>query len=235
MSVLVEALTTSVDLVLHGSEEFWSVIYVTFEVAIISTIVGVLFGTPMGFLMGATRFRGRRTMIALTNTGMAIPPVVIGLLVMMTLSRKGPLGPLNLLYSVNAMSIAQVFISTPMISGLTAAAVASIPYKLRLQARSLGASPVQEALLVVKEARLGVVAAIAAGFGAVIRGVGAVMMVGGNIQGKTRVLTTAIVQESRMGNFGTSLAYGIILLTITFGLNGLITWYQHSSERLGRV
>lgn len=235
MSVLVEAVVTSVRLVLQGSEEFWNVIAVTFEVAIISTIVGVLLGTPMGFLMGATRFRGRRTMIALTNTGMAIPPVVIGLLVMMVLSRKGPLGFLGMLYSVNAMSIAQTFISTPMIAGLTAAAVASIPYKLRLQARSLGASPWQEAVLVIKEARLGVVAAVAAGFGAVVRGVGAVMMVGGNIEGKTRVLTTAIVQESRKGEFGTSLAYGIILMTVTFGLNGLITWYQHSSERLGRV
>ncbi|MDY0087909.1 MAG: ABC transporter permease [Coriobacteriia bacterium] len=235
MSVLVEAVVTSVRLVLQGSEEFWNVIAVTFEVAIISTIVGVLLGTPMGFLMGATRFRGRRTMIALTNTGMAIPPVVIGLLVMMMLSRKGPLGFLGMLYTVNAMSVAQTFISTPMIAGLTAAAVASIPYKLRLQARSLGASPWQEALLVIKEARLGVVAAVAAGFGAVVRGVGAVMMVGGNIEGKTRVLTTAIVQESRKGEFGTSLAYGIILMTVTFGLNGLITWYQHSSERLGRV
>ncbi len=234
MPVLVEALVTAISMLFRGSTELWNVIFVTFEVAIISTIAGVVLGAPLGFVMGATRFRGRRTLIALTNTGMAVPPVVIGLVVMMLLSRQGPLGFLGLLYSVDAMAIAQTIISTPVIAGLTAAAVASVPYKLRLQARSLGASPIQEALLAMKEARLGVVAAVAAGFGAVVRGVGAVMMVGGNIEGKTRVLTTAIVQESRRGEFGTALAFGLILMTITFGLNGLITWYQHSHERLGR-
>jgi len=234
MSVFAEAVVTAFALITRGSSELWNVIFVTFEVAIISTIAGVVLGAPMGFVMGATRFRGRRALIALTNTGMAVPPVVIGLLVMMVLSRRGPLGFLGLLYSVDAMAIAQTLISTPVIAGLTAAAVASVPYKLRLQARSLGASPVQEALLALKEARLGVVAAVAAGFGAVVRGVGAVMMVGGNIEGKTRVLTTAIVQESRRGEFGTALAFGLILMVITFGLNGLITWYQHSHERLGR-
>lgn len=234
MPVFAEAFVTAISMLFQGSEELWNVIFVTFEVAIISTIAGVVLGAPLGFMMGATRFRGRRTLIALTNTGMAVPPVVIGLVVMMLLSRQGPLGFLGLLYSVDAMAIAQTIISTPVIAGLTAAAVASVPYKLRLQARSLGASPVQEALLAMKEARLGVVAAVAAGFGAVVRGVGAVMMVGGNIEGKTRVLTTAIVQESRRGEFGTALAFGLILMTITFGLNGLITWYQHSHERLGR-
>lgn len=234
MPIFIEAIVTAFNLMFQGSGELWNVILVTFEVAIVSTIAGVVLGTPMGFLMGATRFRGRRTLITLTNTGMAVPPVVIGLIIMMLLSRRGPLGFLGLLYSVDAMSIAQTLISTPIIAGLTAAAVASVPYKLRLQARSLGASPVQEAVLALKEARLGVIAAVAAGFGAVIRGVGAVMMVGGNIEGKTRVLTTAIVQESRKGEFGTALAFGLILMTITFGLNGLITWYQHSHERLGR-
>lgn len=235
MPVFVEAVVTAVTLLFRGSPELWNVIFVTFEVAIVSTVTGVVIGTPMGFLMGATRFRGRRTLIALTNTGMAIPPVVIGLVVMMMLSRRGPFGFLGLMYTVDAMSIAQTFISTPIIAGLTAAAVASVPYKLRLQARSLGASPLQEASLAIREARLGVIAAVAAGFGAVVRGVGAVMMVGGNIEGKTRVLTTAIVQEARMGKFGTALALGLILMTITFGLNGLITWYQHSNERLGRT
>ena len=235
MSVFVEAVVTAFTLLTQGSRELWDVIFVTFQVAIISTIAGVVLGTPMGFIMGATRFRGRRTLIALTNTGMAIPPVVIGLIVLRMLSRRGLFGFLGLLYSVDAMSIAQTFISTPIIASLTAAAVASVPYKLRLQARSLGASPLQEALLALRESRLGVIAAVAAGFGAVVRGVGAVMMVGGNIEGKTRVLTTAIVQESRRGEFGTALALGLILMTITFGMNALITWYQHSTERLGRT
>jgi tungstate transport system permease protein len=193
-----------------------------------------MLGAPMGFLMGASRFRGRRVLVALTNTAMAVPPVVIGLIVMMVLSRKGPLGFMGLLYSVDAMSIAQTLISTPIIAGLVSAAVASVPEKLRLQARSLGASRVQEALLVLKEARLGVLAAIASGFGAVVRGVGAVMVVGGNIEGKARVLTTAIVQESRMGNFGMALALGLLLMAITFAMNGFLTWYQHSNERYER-
>lgn len=231
MQVFVEAVVTAFTLLFQGSSELWNVIAVTFEVAIISTIAGVALGAPMGFVMGATRFRGRRLLIALTNTGMAVPPVVIGLVVMMFLSRRGPLGFLGLLYSVDAMSIAQTLISAPIIAGLTAAAVASVPYKLRLQARSLGASRIQEALLALKEARLGVLAAVASGFGAVVRGVGAVMMVGGNIEGQTRVLTTAIVQESRRGDFGLALALGLILMLITFTMNGFLTWYQHSNER----
>ncbi|MBE0417268.1 MAG: ABC transporter permease [Coriobacteriia bacterium] len=231
MQVFVDAVVTAVTLLFQGSAELWNVIAATFEVAIISTVAGVAFGAPMGFVMGATRFRGRRLLIALTNTGMAVPPVVIGLVVMMFLSRRGPLGFLGLLYSVDAMSIAQTLISTPIIAGLTAAAVASVPYKLRLQARSLGASRIQEALLALKEARLGVLAAVASGFGAVVRGVGAVMMVGGNIEGQTRVLTTAIVQESRKGDFGLALALGLILMFITFTMNGFLTWYQHSNER----
>ena len=232
MQVFVEAVVTAVTLLFQGSPELWNVIYVTFQVAIFSTVAGVALGAPMGFVMGATRFRGRRMMIALTNTGMAVPPVVIGLVVMMFLSRRGPLGFLGLLYSVDAMSIAQTLISTPIIAGLIAAAVSSVPYKLRLQARSLGASKLQEAALALKEARLGVFAAVAAGFGAVVRGVGAVMMVGGNIEGQTRVLTTAIVQESRRGDFGLALALGLILMLITFTMNGFLTWYQHSHERL---
>mgnify|MGYP001059931358 CR=1 FL=1 len=234
MNVFAEAVVTAVRLTLEGSPELWGVIAVTFEVAVTSTVAGIVLGAPMGFLMGASRFRGRRVLVALTNTAMAIPPVVIGLIVMMVLSRKGPLGFVGLLYSVDAMSIAQTLISTPIIAGLVSAAVASVPEKLRLQARSLGASRVQEALLVLKEARLGVLAAIASGFGAVIRGVGAVMMVGGNIEGKTRVLTTAIVQESRMGNFGMALALGLLLMAITFAMNGFLTWYQHSHERYER-
>jgi len=235
MQVFVEAVVTAGRLLIAGSPELWNVIAITFEVAIFSTVAGMLLGAPMGFVMGASRFRGRRALIALTNTGMAVPPVVIGLVVMMFLSRSGPLGFLRLLYSVEAMSIAQTLISTPIIAGLTAAAVASVPYKLRLQARSLGASRLEEALLALKEARLGVLAAVASGFGAVVRGVGAVMMVGGNIEGQTQVLTTAIVQEARKGNFGLALAFGLILMLITFAMNAFLTWYQHSNERYGRA
>lgn len=234
MQVFVEAFVTAYELLAGGSPELWRIIATTFQVAVTSTIAGVVIGAPIGFVMGAFRFRGRKLSMALTNTAMAVPPVVIGLVVMMALSRTGPLGSLGLLYSVSAMSIAQTLISAPVIAGLTAAAVASVPYQLRLQARSLGASRIQEALLTLAEARLGVLAAVATGFGAVIRGVGAVMMVGGNIEGRTRVLTTAIVQEARRGEFGLALALGLILMTITFALSALITWYQHSNERFER-
>ncbi len=234
MQIFAEAVVTAIRLLLEGSPELWGIIAVTFEVAIVSTAAGVVLGAPMGFIMGATRFRGRRVLVALMNTAMAVPPVVIGLVVMMALSRQGPLGLFGLLYTVEAMSIAQTLISTPIIAGLTAAAVASVPYKLRLQARSLGASRIQEAVLALKEARLGVLAAVASGFGAVVRGVGAVMMVGGNIEGQTRVLTTAIVQEARRGDFGLALALGLILMTITFAMNGFLTWYQHSGDRFER-
>ncbi len=229
MEIFTRAIGEAARLAFGGGSGLWPVILTTLEVALLSTLAGFVLGVPMGFLMGASRFRGRGLFIAVTNTGMAVPPVVVGLLVMMLLSRKGPLGSLGLLYTVDAMIIAQTLISTPIIAGLTAAAVGTVPYKLRLQARSLGASRAQEALLVIKEARLGVLAAVASGLGAVVRGVGAVLIVGGNIEGETRVLTTAIVQESRRGDFAKAIALCIILLLIAFALNSFITWYQHYS------
>lgn len=231
MEIFAEAFVTAWTLVTGGSAELWQIIATTFQVAIVSTVAGMALGTPIGFVLGVMRFRGKRATVALMSTAMAVPPVVIGLLVMMALSRTGPLGFLGLLYSVEAMSIAQTLISAPIIAGLTAVAVASVPYRLRLQARSLGASALQEAILTLREARLGVLAAVATAFGAVIRGVGAVMMVGGNIEGETRVLTTAIVQEARRGEFGMALALGLILLVITFAINAALAWYQHSTER----
>jgi tungstate transport system permease protein len=231
MQVFADAINQATGLLFGGSPEIWIVIRTTFQVAITSTVAGTLLGVPIGFVMGASKFRGRTMLIAMTNTAMAVPPVVVGLVVLMFLSRQGPLGFLGAMYTVDAMSIAQTIIALPVIAGLMAAAVAAVPYKLRLQARSLGASRFQEAVLTLKEARLGVVAAIATGFAAVVRGVGAVMMVGGNIEGKTRVLTTAIVQEARRGDFGLALALGIVLMTITFALYLLVTLYERYSSR----
>jgi len=231
VDVFAEAFVAAWTLLTGGSPQIWHVIATTFNVAIVSTVAGMALGVPLGFLLGVMRFRGRQMAVALISTAMAVPPVVIGLFVMMALSRTGPFGFLGLLYTVNAMSIAQTLISAPIIAGLTAVAVSSVPYRLRLQARSLGASSLQVALLTLREARLGVLAAVVTAFGAVTRGVGAVMMVGGNIEGQTRVLTTAIVQEARRGEFGIALALGLILLTVTFVINALLTWYQHSHER----
>ncbi|TLM72523.1 MAG: ABC transporter permease subunit, partial [Actinobacteria bacterium] len=170
----------------------------------------------------------------LANAGRGLPPVVVGLVVAMTLSRRGPLGGLELLYSRPAMVIAQVVIALPVVMAVTAAAVRSVPRELRLQARSLGASAPQEAWLTLSEARLGLAAAVAAGFGAVISEVGAVMMVGGNLAGDTRVMTTAIVQFTRMGRYGPALALGAVLMSLVVAVNVVITAFQGSADRYYR-
>jgi tungstate transport system permease protein len=201
-------------------------------------------GIPGGYWIGSRRFRGRGLLIALINTGMGLPPVVVGLVVYILISRSGPLADAHLaifnevmprlLYTVPAMVIAQVIISTPLVTGVTLAAVGSVPAELRLQARSLGASWLHEAALTLKEARWGVMSAVAAGFGGIISEVGAVNMVGGNIAGKTRVMTTAIMLETGMGNFGLALGLGIILLGISFVIMNGFTRAQQSGARYER-
>jgi tungstate transport system permease protein len=187
---------------------------------LISTILGV----PMGVYLGLRQFFGRRLLIALVYTGMGFPPVVIGLFVYLLLSRSGPLGSLNLpyipaLFTPGAMIIAQTIIAFPLVAGFTMAAVMGVDPQLRQQVMALGATSRQAAVTVLMEARVGVIVAIVAGFGGIISEVGAVMLVGGNIDGHTRVLTTAIVLETRKGNFELALILGAILLGITFIAN----------------
>lgn len=211
------------------------VVGLSFEVSGSAVLIGLLIGIPLGLLLGLGSFRGRSLLVALVNTGLGLPPVLVGLFVLMMLSRRGPLGFLGILYSPPAMVIAQVILATPYIAAITMSAVGSLPREVRLQALGLGASRAQSIWLVVKEARLGVMTAVIAGFGAVISEVGAVMMVGGNIANtdgnKTRVLTTAIVQESRIGNYGTAMAFGLILLAIAFTLMLLLSRAQEGSRR----
>lgn len=190
---------------------------------LISTIIGI----PTGALLGLTRFRGRRLSVALVYTGMAFPPVVIGLFVYLLLSRSGVLGSLNIawmprLFTPEAMILAQVIIAYPLVAGFTMAAVQAVDPALRMQVQSLGASRWQTTWAILEEARVGVIAAVVAGFGGIISEVGAVMLVGGNIAGQTRVLTTAIVLETNKGNFGLALALGVILLSIAFATNFII-------------
>lgn len=222
----------------------FEIIGLSLRVSGISLVLAALIGIPLGYLIGTRRFRGRGTVVAVINTGMGLPPVVVGLVVYMLVSRSGPIADVyanwfsqtmpRLLYTVPAMIIAQVIISTPLVTGVTLAAVASVPTELRLQARSLGASKWQEAALVIKEARRGVMASIAAGFGGIISEVGAVSMVGGNIEGKTRVMTTAISLETGQGNFGLALGLGIILLAIAFVIMNGFTRVQQSGGRYER-
>ena len=185
-----------------------------------STVIGI----PLGAIMGLSRFAGRKLVIALLYTGMGFPPVVVGLFVYLMLSRSGPLGQLNVplvpdLFTPAAMVVAQTIISFPLVAGFTMAAVMGVEPALRQQVQSLGATRWQTSVAILTEARIGVIVSVIAGFGSIISEVGAVMMVGGNIEGKTRVLTTAIVLETRKGNFELAMAMGVVLLSIAFLTN----------------
>lgn len=191
-----------------------------------AVLLGIALGLPLGIGVALSRFRGRSLVVALIHTGFALPPVVVGLFVYMVLSRRGPLGGLELLYTPSAMIIAQAVLAAPYVAGVSLAAVQAVPRDVRLQARALGASRARALWAHLREARLGLGAAIVAGFGAVLSEVGAVMMVGGNIAGETRVMTTAIVLETRRGNFAVALAMGLLLLILAFAVNYLLTRMQ---------
>lgn len=192
----------------------------------ISTIVGV----PLGALFGLARFRGKRVITLLLYTGMGLPPVVVGVFVYILLSRSGPLGPLSWLFTPSAMIAAQTIIAFPLVTGLTMSAVAGVDPALRQQVFALGATRWQTSWAVLREARIGVTAAIVAAFGGIISEVGAVMLVGGNIEGQTRVLTTAIVLYTRQGDFALAMALGAILIGLTFVANMLLVRLQGKSK-----
>ncbi len=184
---------------------------------------------PLGIAVGIGRFRGRGLATALIHTGFALPPVVVGLFVYMLLSRSGPLGRLELLFTPTAMVVAQAILAAPYVAGISLAAVRAVPPDVRMQARALGAPPLRALLTHLREARFGLISALVAGFGAVTSEVGAVMLVGGNIEGSTRVMTTAIVLETRRGDFGAALALGIVLLLLAFSVNVVLTRVQTGS------
>lgn len=200
-------------------------LHVTAVALAISTVLGI----PVGAWLALTRFPGKRVLTAFIYTGMGLPPVVVGLVVFLFLSRSGPMGDLGWLFSINAMIIAQVIIATPLVIGVTMSSVTGVDPGLRPQMRALGATRWQTTWAQLYEARFGVIVGIVAGFGSIISEVGAVMLVGGNIAGRTRVLTTAIVLETRQGEFDFALALGIILLTISFLANALLVALQARS------
>lgn len=207
-------------------------IWLSIRVSGTATLIAVLIGIPLGSAIALNRFRGRSIAVALIHTGFALPPVVVGLFVFMLLSRNGPAGDLDLLFTPAAMVFAQALLAAPYVAGITLAAVQAVPADVRLQARALGAPPLRATLTHLREARLGLIAAVVAGFGAVISEVGAVMMVGGNIAGETRVMTTAIVLETRRGNFRTAVLLGLVLLLLAFAVNITLTWAQQRRARL---
>ncbi len=234
MDVILDAAKQAIGLLLTGDAYLWSIIARSLQVSGMAVTLGLLIGIPLGTWLGLARFPGRGVAVALVNTGLALPPVVVGLFVYIMLSRQGPLGALGWLYTPSAMITAQFVLAAPYVAAITLAAVQSVPPELRLQARALGASRWQALLLHLREARLSLMAAVAAGFGAVISEVGAVMMVGGNVHGETRVITTAIVLETRRGRFATAMALGLILLAIAFAANAFITRVQQAQPRRRR-
>ncbi|MEW6093852.1 MAG: ABC transporter permease [Chloroflexota bacterium] len=211
--------------------ELSEITLLSLKVSGLATLISVLIGLPLGTLLALTKFPGRGFLLTLVNTGMALPPVVVGLAVAMTLWRSGPLGSLRLIYTPAAIVIAQVIIAAPVVTGLTSAALQSLSPYLRMQLLGLGASKTQMTFQLWREARLPLLAALMAGFGAVISEVGASMMVGGNIRHQTRVLTTAIVLETNKGEFERAIALGVLLLIITFLINYALTWIQQRGKR----
>jgi tungstate transport system permease protein len=191
----------------------------------------MVIGLPFGTWLALGNFRGRNVVLSIINTGMALPPVVVGLLVAMLLWRSGPLGNLKLIYTPWAIVIAQVIIAAPVVTGLTAAALEALDPRLQQQLLGLGASRLQMVWYLWREARLPLLAALMAGFGSVISEVGASMMVGGNIKGQTRVLTTAIVLETSKGEFGQALALSTLLLVITYLINLALTSIQQRGQK----
>ncbi len=231
MRIYLDAIREGTELLITGGFDVWGIVATSLQVSGTAVVLAVAAGVPLGYILGTRRSMGRRAVLTLANAGMGLPPVLVGLIVAMTLSRRGPLGGLDLLFTRPAMVIAQFVISLPLVVAFTAAAISAVPRELRLQARSLGASPIQEAMLALREARAGLVAAVAAGFGAIISEVGAVMMVGGNLAGETRVMTTAMVQYSRMGRYGAALALGVVLMSLVILVNVVLTSMQTSAER----
>ncbi|WP_345348844.1 ABC transporter permease [Candidatus Villigracilis affinis] len=211
--------------------DIFEITALSLQVSTIATLVSLLIGLPLGTWLALGTFRGRAFILSIVNTGMALPPVVVGLVVAMTLWRSGPLGSLRLIYTPWAIVIAQTIISAPVVIGLTAAALAALDPRLQQQLLGLGASRMQMIWHLWREARLPLLAALMAGFGSVISEVGASMMVGGNIRGQTRVLTTAIVLETSKGEFERALALSALLLVITYLINLALTWVQQKGQR----
>jgi tungstate transport system permease protein len=213
------------------NSEVFQITLLSLQISGAATGISLLFGLPLGTALALGRFPGRSFLMSIINTGMGLPPVVVGLFVAMMLWRSGPLGDLDIIYTPIAMVIAQVLIAAPVVSGLTTAALQALDPRLQLQLLGLGASRPQMVWMLWREARLPLLAALMAGFGSVISEIGASMMVGGNIRYQTRVLTTSIVLDTNMGDFHSAIALAVLLLVITFLVNWALTWIQQRGAK----
>jgi tungstate transport system permease protein len=226
MDVIWDALRDAVELLFSGDGETFEIIALSLRISLTATAIAFAVGLPLGMLLAFGSFRGRRLALAAVHTGMGMPPVVVGLIVTVALWRSGPLGGLELLYTPSAMIVAQAAIGTPLVAGISAAALQQVDPDFRVQMQALGASRLRSLWAVAVEARLPLLAAVMAGFGAAVSEVGAAMMVGGNIAGETRVLTTAAVLETSKGNLALAVALGLILLLLAFAVNLVLTLAQ---------
>jgi tungstate transport system permease protein len=226
MGEIYQGFLQAIRLILDGDPALLEIVSLTLKVTGIALTLSALVGVPLGSFMGLKRFLGRRLVIAMLYTGMGFPPVVVGLFVYLVLSRSGPLGALGWLFTPKAMVVSQTIISFPLVAGFTMAAVMGVDPSLRQQVMALGATEWQATLTILREARIGVVVSVIAGFGSIISEVGSVMLVGGNIEGSTRTLTTAIVLETRKGDFQLAIALGIVVLALSFFANFLMLRFQ---------
>jgi len=231
VDLLVEGVREAVRLLLAGDREVWSILVLSLQVSGSATLISLALGIPAGAALALSRFPGRGLVVSAVNSGMALPPVVVGLFVTILLWRSGPLGGFEILYTPAAIVIAQAVIASPIVVGITLAAVQSVPREFRLQLLALGASRTQMVWVVLREARLPMLAAVMAGFGGVISEIGASMMVGGNIKGQTRTLTTAMVLETGKGNFEVAIALSLLLLLLVFLVNWALTAIQQRHAR----
>lgn len=226
MDIILEGIIKAFQLLVSLDGEVLDIALLSLKVSGLATLISLVFGVSVGTLVALTRFPGKKVLVSVVNTGMGLPPVVVGLFVSIFLWRNGPLGFLGLLYTPTAIVIAQSVIATPIVMGITIGAMQNLPANLRLQILALGATRVQMVWMLVKEARLPLMAGVMAGFGGVISEVGASIMVGGNVRGYTRVLTTATVMETGRGNFDIAIALSVILLLFCFAINIVLTYIQ---------
>ena len=226
MDLILEGIKKAFWLLVTLDPEVLGITLLSLKVSGLATLISLIIGVFVGIGVALARFPGKRIVVSLINTGMGLPPVVVGLFVTIFLWRNGPLGFFGLLYTPTAMIIAQAVIATPIVMGITVAAIQQLPPKLRLQILALGATRMQMVWILIREARLPLLAAVMAGFGGVISEVGASIMVGGNIKGYSRVLTTATVMETGRGNFDVAIALGIILLLLAYMINLILTHIQ---------
>ncbi|MGQ9508321.1 MAG: ABC transporter permease [Thermodesulfobacteriota bacterium] len=226
MDLIFEGIKKAFWLLVTFDPEVLGITFLSLQVSGSATLISLVIGISTGTMMGLSRFPGKRFVVSLINTGMGVPPVVVGLFVTLFLWRNGPFGSLGILYTPWAMIIAQALIATPIVTGITIAAIQHLPEGLKLQILALGATRRQMIWILMKEAKLPLLAAIMAGFGGVISEVGASIMVGGNIKGYSRVLTTATVMETSKGNFDVAIALSLILLLLAYLINLVLTQIQ---------